>query len=126
MSGNEWRRILAVLANNRSRIAFAELVLAEAAASGVALSNAEKQKALVDLEKSKLVGRKHGGSEVNVPHIRALLNAPAGNQNRRGLDRFLVDGRIDRYPASLPQRYELLEWISTQALERGARRAGLQ
>ena len=119
MHGNEWRRILALLANDRSRLVFAELVIAEAAANGLKLSETEKRKALTDLEKSKLVGRTDDVPEVNVSYVRALLEAPDGNQTRRGLNRFLVDGRIDRYPASLVQRNELLQWVSKQALEPG-------
>lgn len=93
------------------------MVLAQAAINDVKLSDAERLRAVAALEESKLVRRKRGSHEVDESYLRALLRAPDGRPERQGLDRFLVDGRIDRYPANLAQRRDLLRWIAKEVLE---------
>ena len=39
------------------------------------------------------------------------------NEWREGIDRFIVNGRIDTYPAKPADRRALLEWVAANAMQ---------
>lgn len=119
MTSNEWRPILAALANENARLALAEIVLAEAAAKGTNLTDAQRGKAHRALFGASLICDSGGTLEVDTANLRSVLATPDGGEQQRGNERFMHNGRIDRYPANQTQRHEFLRWISGQVLQVG-------
>ncbi len=115
---NSWRQVLAALANEKLRIVFAELVLDDARRRGIVVSEPKRTKALDQLAAAGLAVREDGWSP-NPSIFRTLLEASGGAGRREGVERFLVAGRIDQYPANKRQRYELLRWIAGKAFTPG-------
>ncbi|MDM4762747.1 DUF2087 domain-containing protein [Galbitalea sp. SE-J8] len=99
----EWRRVAAVLADEVRRHAYAELVL------GVptTLSPREHRRALAALESAGLVA-----DGAVVPDAFARLLAEDAPAARRGVDRWLRDGRIEQYPTRVVERDELLAHVA--------------
>jgi hypothetical protein len=114
------RRIAAVLANDDMRTLYAEIVLGRESSLGPAT----KKKALAALLASGLVDSVVGadcaaGERVvaSARVFRELLAQHPSPATATGVDRFLRDGRIDRYPAAAHERRELLEWVVVRAME---------
>ena len=105
---NEWRRVVAALANPERRRVYASLVL------GVAPDVAAPRlaRALAALADAGLVRLSADGSTTVVDNVFADLLALEPEIRREGLDRFVVDGRITQYPAKAALRRELLEWVA--------------
>lgn len=99
---NAWRRVVAALANEQQRVAYARAVL------GLPVENA---KAVRALRAADLLDDTDAATEV---FARLLAEHPA--ETKQGVDRWLRDGRIDHYPARPAQRLELLEWVAARAL----------
>ena len=99
---NAWRRVVAALANEQQRSAYARAVL------GLPAENA---KAVAALRAAGLLDDSDAPTEV---FARLLAEHPA--ETKQGVDRWIVDGRIDHYPARPAQRLELLEWVAERAL----------
>jgi hypothetical protein len=99
---NAWRRVVAALARQDRREAYAKLVL------GLPVDN---EKALRDLQAAGLVD----GTTVLDDAFADLLadDAPIA---RTGIDRFVRNGRISQYPAKPSDRAALLEWAANQVL----------
>jgi hypothetical protein len=113
-----WRKVVAALANDKLRIVFAELVLEDARRRGLSVQEGKRRRALEQLVSAGIV-REGAGGELNPGIFRALLQEAAVERRRDGVERFLVNGRIDRYPANRSQRHELLAWIAGQAFNPG-------
>lgn len=109
---NQWRRIVAVLANPELRRVFAELVLDE----GEPLTEARRDRALGRLRDAGMVGpdgRLHD-------EVFTELLAAAPPVVKRGVERFLdADGRIVQWPTGADDRAELLEWLVERVLPAG-------
>ncbi|GAB3129980.1 DUF2087 domain-containing protein [Glaciibacter psychrotolerans] len=114
-----WRNIVAMLANPDLRTAYAEVILAEHAATP--LTDAQRATALVKLERSGILIRNDEGDlAVDSESLRVLLAEPADRPSREGFRRFLrADGRIDRFPATRDERLAFLEWLTAQAFVPG-------
>jgi hypothetical protein len=115
---NSWQQVLAALANEKVRIVFAELVLEDARRRGIAVPGAKRTQAMDQLAAAGLAVREDGWSP-NPSIFRELLGASGGAARREGIERFLVAGRIDQYPANRRQRHELLRWIAGKAFTPG-------
>jgi hypothetical protein len=115
---NSWQQVLAALANEKLRIVFAELVLEDARRRGIVVPGPKRTKALDQLAAAGLAVREDGWSP-NPSIFRTLLEASGGAARKEGIERFLVAGRIDQYPANKRQRHELLQWIAGQAFTPG-------
>ena len=114
MSGTEpleWRAVIALLANARTRTAFAEVV------GGAAPSGPEGERALARLTATGLVEEDaQGRLVVAEDRLRATLKA-AAPEPASGAERFLTrDGRIADYPSRWSDRYLLLQLLAGRLL----------
>lgn len=116
-SGPHWRRVVATLANSDARSAYAHIVL------GIELAGMQHQhrsRALAALLESGLVERNADGGLVAPESIfRDLLARQPRRQAQTGVARFMRLGRIERYPANMADRRELLAWIISEAIRPG-------
>jgi len=120
MSGVEWRGLIALLLNEKSRIAFAEVVLEEAEREGKRLSDTERSKARAALVDAGVLAGAEPAPGVSREYLQRFLRRPGGAADGAGIERFLrKDGRIDRYPANQEQRRRLLAWITGQVVVPG-------
>jgi hypothetical protein len=119
--GPHWRRVTAALANDDARTAYAQVVLGTNPAAVLADANDQRRRrAIAALVDSGLVERNASGDlEASASVFRDLLTQQPRRQAKTGVDRFLRLGRIDRYPANLAERRELLAWIAGQAIQPG-------
>lgn len=121
LSGPHWRRVVAALANNDARTAYAQIVLgAELADVGAGLTEQRRKKAITALLESGLVER-NAASELEASEaiFRDLLTQQPRRQAQTGVDRFLRLGRIERYPANMTERRQLLAWVVREAFSPG-------
>ncbi|MBT2522386.1 DUF2087 domain-containing protein [Arthrobacter sp. ISL-28] len=119
--GPHWRRVMAALANNDARTAYAQIVLGARLPDVVAHLNDERRnRAIAALLESGLVERDAANElEASGTIFRDLLSQQPRRQAQTGLDRFMRLGRIERYPANMAERRELLAWIAKEAIEPG-------
>jgi hypothetical protein len=117
-SGPHWRRVMAALANQDARTAYAQVVLGEDVLPGV--KEQRRSRAIGILLEAGLVDQSGSGARTASDAIfRDLLTQQPRRQPKTGVDRFLRLGRIDRYPASAADRRELLAWIAADAIRPG-------
>jgi hypothetical protein len=84
------------------------------------LSDQRRARAIAALVESGLVERTaDNGLEAPEAIFRELLKQQPRRQAQTGLDRFMRLGKIERYPAKLTERRELLAWIVSDAIEPG-------
>ncbi|BCW71643.1 DUF2087 domain-containing protein [Arthrobacter sp. NicSoilB8] len=121
LSGPHWRRVVATLANNDARTAYAQIVLGAKLPDVAAdLNDRRRNRAIAALLESGLVERNAGNElEASEAIFRNLLMQQPRRQAQTGLARFMRLGRIERYPANMDERRELLAWIVSQAIEPG-------
>ncbi|GAA4155281.1 DUF2087 domain-containing protein [Gryllotalpicola daejeonensis] len=113
----EWRRVVAALANPDMRLTWARLVCGAGETDATAgLSPARRRRVLDGLRGAGLI------DEASAPRsavfAEVLAAAPVAPQPT-GPERFLRGGRIDRYPASQTERGELLALIAGRAFRSG-------
>ncbi len=120
-NGPHWRRVVATLANADARTAHAQIVLGAKLPEVLAgLKDQRRNRALAVLIESGLVERNADGDLVAPESIfRDLLAQQPRRQAQTGLARFMRLGRIERYPANITERRELLAWIVSEAVEPG-------
>ncbi|MCL2514863.1 MAG: DUF2087 domain-containing protein [Microbacteriaceae bacterium] len=112
-----WRAVVAALANPDMRTVWARLVLgADIEDAFAGLSPARARKVAAGLAAAGLVD----AASAPRPGVFAevLAAAPVPPQPS-GPERFLRDGRIDRYPASQAERGELLALVAGRAFRSG-------
>ena len=119
LSGPDWRRVVAALANNDARTAYAQIGLGTQLPDVVAeLSARRRDRAIAALLESGLVERNAAKQlEASGAIFSGLLAQQPRRQAQTGLARFMRLGRIDRYPANVAKRRELLAWIVREAIE---------
>lgn len=121
VSGPHWRRVVAALANTDARTAYAQIVLGAKLPDVLAdLNDHRRNRAIAVLLESGLVER-NAASDLEAPEaiFRDLLRQQPRRQPQTGLARFMRLGRIERYPANVTERRELLAWIVSEAIEPG-------
>jgi hypothetical protein len=113
--------VLAALANNDARTAYAQIVLGAKAPEVLAgLKDHRRDRAIEVLLQSGLVERRASGGLAAPESIyRTLLAQQPRRQAQTGVDRFMRLGKIERYPANLAERRELLAWIAGEAMAPG-------
>ena len=112
---------MAALANSDARTAYAQIVLGAKLPDVVAdLNDRRRTRAIAVLIESGLVER-NAANELEAPEaiFRDLLTQQPRRQAQIGLARFMHLGRIERYPANMTERRELLAWIVSEAIEPG-------
>ncbi len=121
MSGPHWRRVIAALANHDTRTAYAHIVLGAKLPEEISgLNDQRRNRAIAVLLESGLVER-NAASELTAPEaiFRDLLTQQPRRQAQTGLARFMRLGRIERYPANMAERRQLLAWIVSEAIDPG-------
>jgi hypothetical protein len=121
LSGPHWRRVVAALANDDARTAYAQIVLGAKLLDVVAdLNDKRRNRAISVLLGSGLVERNAANElEPSEAIFRELLTQQPRRQAQAGLARFMRLGRIERYPANMAERRELLAWIVRETIEPG-------
>jgi len=110
-STEDWRPIIAALANPNSRRTLAEVAL------GMDVpGSARRDRDLASLERAGLLARVDGTWTVAQENLTALL-ATAAKPRVEGLDRFVENGRIMRWPAAASARDEVLRWALDRTIE---------
>ncbi|WP_028269036.1 DUF2087 domain-containing protein [Arthrobacter sp. UNC362MFTsu5.1] len=119
--GPHWRRVMAALANNDARTAYARIVLGAKLPDAVAeLKDHRRNRAVAALLDSGLVDRNAAGELVASESVfRDLLTQQPRRQPQEGVARFMRLGRIERYPANKAERRDLLAWIVSEAIKAG-------
>jgi len=121
LGGPHWRRVVAALANNDARTAYAQIVLGARLSDVVAgLNDRRRNRAIAALLESGLVERDAADGLVASEAIfRDLLTQQPQRQPQTGVARFMRLGRIERYPANMAERRELLARLVSEAIEPG-------
>jgi len=122
LSGPHWRRVVAALANKDARTAYAQIVLGAKLPDVLAdLSDRRRNRALAALLESGLVEPTSAADELEASEaiFRNLLAQQPRRQAQTGLARFMRLGKIERYPANMAERRELLAWIAGETVEPG-------
>jgi hypothetical protein len=121
LSGPHWRRVVAALASNDARTAYAQIVLGAKLPDVVAhLNDQRRNRAIATLLESGLVEQDAANELAASESIfRDLLTQQPRRQAQTGLARFMRLGRIERYPANMTERRELLAWIVSEAIQQG-------
>jgi hypothetical protein len=112
---------MAALANKDARTAYAQIVLGARLPHVLAeLNDQRRNRAIAALLESGLVERNAANElEASEAIFRDLLTQQPRRQPQTGVARFMRLGRIERYPANMAQRRELLAWIAREAIEPG-------
>ncbi|GAA4193538.1 DUF2087 domain-containing protein [Gryllotalpicola kribbensis] len=113
----EWRRVVAALANPDMRLTWARLVAGSDEADATAgLSPARRRKVVEGLRGAGLIDAASAPRPAIFGEVLAAAPAPV---QPTGPERFLRDGRIAQYPASQTERGELLALIAGRAFRSG-------
>lgn len=117
-SHDAWRPVIAALADEEALAVFAKLVLGhELAAATENLTSKRRERVLRSLLAAGLLAESPGGSgefELVLPFTALLSAAPV--HRRTGVERFIKDGKLDRYPTHNEERREVLAWIAHRAI----------
>lgn len=114
---NEWRAVIAALANPEAQQVYAEVVLGLPDAAG--LSPKKRERAVATLRSAGLIRVAPDGTpEATTARLTAML-AEAAEPRREGIDRFVANGRIQTYPARPADRNTLLKWVAATAMQPG-------
>jgi hypothetical protein len=113
--------VVAALANDDARTAYAQIVLGAKLLDVVAdLNDKRRNRAISVLLGSGLVERNAANElEPSEAIFRELLTQQPRRQAQAGLARFMRLGRIERYPANMAERRELLAWIVSETIKPG-------
>jgi hypothetical protein len=116
----EWREVVAALADPVRRAVYAAVVLGASAESGVEhdIPAKKRERALAALVRAGLIEPSGDGYIATETALRQLLAASA-TPTREGVDRFVRDGRIEQYPARPSDRAAVLEWAAGRVLSAG-------
>ncbi|GAB5080801.1 DUF2087 domain-containing protein [Arthrobacter sp. AD-310] len=119
-SGPHWRRVMAALASDDARTAYAQVVLGATNPADLlpGVKEQRRTKAVAVLLEAGLVEQTGAGLQATGTVFRDLLSQQP-RQPKTGVARFLRLGRIDRYPASRTERRELLAWVASDAIRQG-------
>ena len=110
---NEWRPVIAALANPEMREVVALLILGQDAESFLSERSPSRRRHIV--EGLRTAGLVDHGMRLRDEVFGELLRASAPVRPT-GVERFLRDGRIDRYPSSAADRAELLAYVVERTL----------
>lgn len=116
----DWRSVAAALADDRVRAAYARIVLGESLDDALSEVTASARAKVRDtLTRSRLIVIADDGAAWATSGLFRELLAAQPVAVERGIERYLRDGRIDRYPSNAAERRELLEVVARRALRPG-------
>lgn len=116
---NDWRAVIAALSNEDLRELLARLILGEDVSDDLAgRAPSRRTRLRAGLLKSGMV-RDDGGTLVFDGSGLAEILATTASPRATGVDRFVRDGRIERYPSGADDRTELLTWAAGRVLDDG-------
>lgn len=118
-TGNRWRPVIAALANPDVRVAFGLLLGGGDVAGYLDAKSPSRREYIVRVLTATGAVRDDGGVLALEPTVFADILADVSPRKAAGIGRFLVDGRITQYPASLRERDDLLRWAAKRVLDRG-------
>lgn len=111
-----WRAVIAVLANPTTRPILGTLLRGDdPAADLAALSPARRRSAVRALISAGVAAERGDSLELVANSFESLLRS-ASTPRATGVDRFLREGRIDRWPSASRDRDALLAWAIERAL----------
>lgn len=117
---NSWRGILAALANDTARRAYAEIVVGGASATLDELSPSRRRHVLDTLTAAGLVEPEGDGYQAPGGVFAEALRSASRPRIVEGPQKYLDgEGRIRTYPAAAKARGELLAYIAQQAVKPG-------
>ena len=121
MAGNsDWRPVAAALNHAQTRTVWARLVLGESPADAVAdLPAGRARQVLATLARTGLTVDGPDGTPVVSETVFADLLGSAAPPPRRGVERFLSEGRVVTFPATQTDRFELFSSLVGQVLAPG-------
>lgn len=116
-----WRPLVAALANDDVLAAYARMVLGDDVSPALeALRPAKRSRVLDALTQAGLVSSAGNGTEPErVTDAFTRLLATARVRPRIGIERFIRDGRLERYPVVAEERRTVLSWIAQHVLQPG-------
>ena len=117
-SSNDWRSIIAALANETTRRVFAQIVLGTAPGEATSnLSPSRRTHVLGALQKAGILDER---LELNRARFADVLAAGAPEPRPTGVDRYLdQNGRVVTYPSRSEVRAELLRLLGERAFAAG-------
>lgn len=110
----DWRAVAAALANQDVRTVFAQLVLGQEPGLGGTQRAARRTERSIEALSS--AGLLDADGQVSGGVFRELL-AAAAPPRAEGVERFLADGRIVRYPSNPDERRALLQRVAATVLQ---------
>ncbi|MFI8633968.1 DUF2087 domain-containing protein [Microbacterium sp. NPDC077663] len=118
---DQWRRIVAALANDRAREVFARLTVGETADAALeGLSPSRRRHVIETLRGAGLVTGDGDDLRADGGVFARVLAATPATPRPTGPDRFLSpDGRLRGYPAQARERRALLELVAGRILHPG-------
>jgi hypothetical protein len=120
-SGPHWRRVAAALANRDARMAYAQIVLGAKPPDVLSHMHGQRRTRAIGVLLEAGVVERTGTNELEASGtiFRDLLTQQPKRLPQTGVARFMRLGRIERYPANMAQRRELLAWIASEAIQPG-------
>lgn len=114
-AADSWRPVVAALANDDARAVYCLMQAGAGLDEAIAgIPDARRGRVLEGLTRAGLLVRDDaGGLAAAAPFAAILASAPVAP--KAGIDRFLRDGRIDRYPMGAAERHELLLFLAERA-----------
>ena len=107
--------MLAALANADARSVYAEVVLGLPDAAG--LPSKKRDRAVTTLCNAGLIRVGAGGSLVVVADAASDMLERTAEPKRKGVHRFVRNGRIEQYPVRPVDRREVLSWVVEQSIQ---------
>ncbi|MFT4234945.1 MAG: DUF2087 domain-containing protein [Microbacterium sp.] len=115
---NRWRGVIALFVNEHTRKVAGRLLAGEVVHPDSLEFSPSRRKHIVNaVLGSGIAEVRADGSLSLVPAVFTELLAQGAAEARTGVDRFLEDGRIATYPASLREREVLLRWVRDQVVD---------
>ncbi|WP_029144654.1 DUF2087 domain-containing protein [Microbacterium luticocti] len=119
-SSAQWRRVVALLANEHTARILARLILGEDVRDRLQRYSPSRRAHIENaLVGSGVAHRDQTGALTLDADVFRRLLAEDAPTRLVGVERFMRDGRIESYPASPAERGELLRWVAARVLTAG-------
>ncbi|UQN14553.1 DUF2087 domain-containing protein [Gulosibacter sp. ACHW.36C] len=114
---HQWRNVIALFVNEQTRQVAGRLLLDETVhPDSLELSPSRTRHVVSAIVNSGIAELTSDGALTLIPSVFPQLLAEGRRETQTGVQRFLVDGRIDVYPATPSERGALLRWVRDQVI----------